>query len=72
MKKLTKNAETLIRTARKQHRCSGGHNGKDNVACNLPIMPREVYIEYMGEATPFHSGARYHIDCAKQQGLITE
>jgi len=63
--------QTFIRTARKNHFCSGGHDGERNTRCDKPIEAGSTYIEYVGESTPFHSGHRYHLNCAQEQGLIT-
>jgi hypothetical protein len=67
---LINDGSVLLRTARKQHFCSGGHDGTRHIHCNTPIEPRETYIEYTGETTPYHSGKRFHLECAQQQGLI--
>ena len=60
----------IVRIARKEHRCDGGHNGQTRTKCDKPIAPHSVYIEYTGESSPFTSGYRYHVYCAVQQGLL--
>jgi len=62
----------IFRRARKDHRCDGGHDGKQRTACTLPIRKGDSYIEYLGESPAFASGNRYHYLCAMQQGLIEE
>jgi len=61
---------TIVRKARKQHHCSGGHNGETRLACHKPILKGDTYIEYLGESPAFQSGYRYHVECALQQGLL--
>lgn len=65
-----KDGGVVVRRANKQHRCYGGHDGEKRTECTRPIMPREVYIEYLGDAIPFHHGPRYHVECAVMQGLV--
>lgn len=60
----------IVRLARKQHHCAGGHDGKQRTPCHVPIHPHTIYIEYLGESYAYESGARYHLTCAAQQGLI--
>jgi hypothetical protein len=61
---------TVLRTARKGHRCAGGHDGTKHVTCLVPIVIGSEYIEYIGECGPFQSGKRYHKGCAVLQGLL--
>lgn len=60
----------IIRIARKEHHCSGGHNGRERTICLAPIYPCAVYVEYLGESPAYSSGQRYHVDCALEQGLL--
>lgn len=62
----------MIRRARKEHQCSGGHDGSVRVPCADPIRVGDSYVEYTGESHPFQSGRRYHPACALQQGLLIE
>jgi hypothetical protein len=62
--------EVIVRIARKDHRCSGGHDGHQRTNCGKPIGNGSVYIEYLGESAAYESGYRYHVDCALQQGLL--
>lgn len=62
--------DTFWRTARKAHRCDGGHDGQKRVPCNVPIASGTRYVEYLGEAPMYSSGYRYHLECAAQQGLL--
>lgn len=61
---------TYFRTARKEHRCWGGHDGTKRTRCDQPIERGSRYVEYVGEVPLYHSGYRYHYECALQQGLI--
>lgn len=61
---------TIFRTARKAHRCNGGHDGTTRTRCDKPIAKGEQYVEYVGEVPLWQSGYRYHHVCAEQQGLI--
>jgi len=63
---------TFIRVARKRHVCCGGHDGDRRTACDKLIYPGDVYVEYCGESEPFHSGHRYHLECAAQQGILKQ
>lgn len=60
----------VIRRARKNHICHGGHNGERQVHCPDPIRSGTNYVEYYGESYAYQSGARYHPQCAEQQGLV--
>lgn len=60
----------IVRMARRAHQCHGGHDGKQRRACHVPILPNTIYIEYIGETPGYQSGARYHVDCAVEQGLV--
>ena len=60
----------IVRRARKAHHCAGGHDGQKHTYCGRPIAKGMVYIEYLGESPAFQSGARYHSECAAQQGLL--
>lgn len=63
---------TFVRTARKEHRCCGGydHDKQERVKCTVVITRGERYIEYCGEVGAYQSGSHYHLDCARQQGLL--
>jgi hypothetical protein len=61
---------THIRKARKAYGCFGGHDGGRCTPCAKPINPGDIYVEFCGESTPFHSGHRYHPECAAQQGIL--
>jgi len=63
-------SNVIVRRARKAHSCHGGHDGNRRTACAYPIAANVLYIEYTGESVPFMSGARYHLDCAVQQGIL--
>lgn len=63
-------SNVIVRRARKAHHCRGGHDGTQNTPCHCVIAAGVLYIEYTGESIPFMSGARYHLDCAVQQGLL--
>jgi hypothetical protein len=54
---------TYIRTARKEHDCR---------TCHEPIGCGERYAEYLGEAPAWQNGHRYHLACAKTEGVIVE
>jgi len=60
----------VIRRSRGVHHCFGGHDGERRTHCDAPITKGMVYIEYLGESPAFQSGARYHVKCAVQQGLV--
>ena len=60
----------IVRRARTTHHCSGGHDGEKRTRCDCPITAGMVYVEYIGESHPFENGARYHVKCAAQQGLV--
>lgn len=60
----------IIRRARKDWRCQGGHNGIKRTRCDEPIPKNTLYIEYIGETPLYESGTRYHPTCAQQQGLL--
>lgn len=62
----------IVRRARKEHRCAGGHDGQKRTRCADPIQKGEVYIEYVGESPLYESGYHYHLDHAVEQGLIKE
>ena len=61
---------TIFRTARKEHRCHGGHDGQRRTKCDEPIQRGQQYVEYVGEVPLWQSGYRYHHVCAEQQGLV--
>jgi hypothetical protein len=62
---------TLVRTSRKDHWCAGQHDGDRRRPCGLGrILKGSSYVEYVGDARPFSSGARYHWYCAVSQELV--
>lgn len=64
------NGSVILRVARKEHSCNGGHDGQKPVKCCSLIGIGEPYVEYVGESHPFLGGRRYHPICAEQQGLV--
>jgi hypothetical protein len=51
--------QTVLRTARKAHRCRG---------CGHYILSGERYAEYLGESASYQSGHRYHLgNCTDTQ-----
>lgn len=60
----------VVRTARKSHHCTGGHDGTQHIPCAEPILTGSLYIEHLGECGPYSTGERYHLACAAQQGLL--
>lgn len=60
----------VLRIARKEHHCCGGHDGQQRTRCQEPILPGERYAEYYGASPAYQSGDRYHLLCASEQGLI--
>lgn len=60
----------IVRCARKCHACDGGHDGERRTLCHELIEKGQTYIEYVGESHPFQAGSRYHLKCAREQGLI--
>jgi len=63
---------TIIRRARKQHYCAGGHDGRKRTKCAESIPAGSLYVEYVGESPLYESGYHYHAECAKQQGLLIQ
>lgn len=50
---------TVVRRARKMHRCH---------ECGEAIFTHERYAEYLGESAGYQSGSRYHLGaCADKQ-----
>jgi len=63
----------VIRRARKAHHCNGDYDrcGKRRVRCaGGEIRRGELYVEWLGESGVYQSGARYHLGCAVNQGLV--
>jgi len=65
------NGSVIVRRAAKDWMCWGGHDGTKRTKCRFgQIVKGQVYVEYVGEVPAFTSGARYHPECAAQQGLL--
>lgn len=63
----------FMRKARKEHRCFGRHMpGQGTFLCGSPIFKGSQYVEYVGESAAYQSGKRFHVDCARTQGLVTD
>lgn len=61
----------IVRRAAKDWMCWGGHDGTQRTKCRFgQISKGQVYVEYIGEVPAFTSGARYHPECAAEQGLL--
>jgi hypothetical protein len=60
----------IVRRARKDWMCFGGHDGMKRTKCGKIIRKGDTYVEYVGETDAYSSGARYHVVCAQQQGLL--
>lgn len=55
----------IVRTARKAWSCTCAQGRNYLPSCpGGPINPREVHVEYLGEAPAYSSGTRYHAGCA--------
>lgn len=56
----------ILRVARKQWACEGDgrHEAPQHAPdCSLVILPREHYVEYVGESAAYQSGSRHSPEC---------